>query len=119
MSMIISNQREREKKVEGIMKRLLAEKGITHYIEIPGAEEASEILPGGIYPVSGKILTDQGRLFYYWLDWDPVKNDYSLGDVTMPDGSVSDYWREVDPSEYEQLEQNESYQNARKKLGLK
>ena len=99
---------ELERKTRAIIDRLLAEKGITRYVPFDGSEEASEVLPGGIYPVSGLVLTDEGRLFHYWLGWHADKNDYTLGDE---DG----FWSEIDVSEYEA---DRDYQAARRKLGL-
>ena len=68
---------ELEQQTRAIIDRLLAEKGITRYVRFGGSEEASEVLPGGIYPVSGYVLTAEGRVFHYWLDWHADKNDYN------------------------------------------
>ncbi len=114
--MIIVNPKEREKKTSQIIQNLLAKKGIMHYTLFSCNEEASKYLPGGIYPESGKVLNSDGRIFSFWLDWDDEKQDYTLGDVTLPDGTVDDFWRELDPKDYEE---EPYYKLAKKKLGLK
>lgn len=116
--MWISPLTEREIKTAIIIKRLLKAKGIKKYVILDAIDEASEVLPGGIFPVSGEILTDKGKIYHYWLDWDEKKQDYSLGDVTLPDGTVDDYWREADEYEYSQSQKDPYYQIARKRLGL-
>ena len=101
---------ELERKTRAIIDRLLAEKGITCYVILDEDEEASKKLPGGIYPVSGTVLTDEGRLFHYWLDWHADKNDYTLGDE-------EGFWSEHDVSEYE-ANPDKYYQAAKQELGL-
>ena len=59
---------ELERKTRAIIDRLLTEKGIRRYVIFDEDEEASEVLPGGVYPVSGHVLTAEGRVFHYWLD---------------------------------------------------
>lgn len=115
---LILGDPEWEKKSLQIIQRLLREKGIHKYEILHFIHEASEVLPGGIFPVSGKILTDKGKLYYFWLDWDEKKQDYSLGDVTLPDGTVDDYWSEADQYEYAQQLKDPYYLIARKRLGL-
>lgn len=107
---------QQEGKVSNILRRLLGIKGIKKYVSFNIIEEPTEILPGGIYPYSGRILTIDGRLFSFWLDWDDKKQDYILGrDILKPDGSIYSFWHEVDPKAYGN---NPYYQIARKRLGL-
>ena len=101
---------ELERQTRAVVDRLLAEKGFRRYVIFDEDEEASEILPDGIYPVSGAVLTDEGRVFRYWLDWHADQDDYTLGEA---DG----FWSEVDISEYED-DPDEYYQAAKRKLGL-
>ncbi|MDP3724428.1 MAG: hypothetical protein Q8R11_02215 [bacterium] len=117
---ILINLFEKQKPtIEKILKRLLREKGIEKYEIFHYIEEASEVLPGEIFPVSGNILTREGKVYSFWLDWDEKKQDYSLGDVTLPDGTVDHYWsEEVDPFDHKATQKNPQYQLARKKLGL-
>jgi hypothetical protein len=104
------------RKRDQIFDRLLAEKGIDHYELITSDEEASEILPGGIYPYSGALLTKDGRVFSFWLGWDKSKRDYTLGeDEVGPDGKSVSFWKQEDPSEFHQ---DPGFRRAKRKLGL-
>ena len=106
---------ELERKTRAIIDRLLTEKGIRRYVIFDEDEEASKKLPGGIYPVSGTVLTDEGRVFHYWLDWHADQGDYNLGEA-------DNYWSEVDISAYENDPDRDThhraYHAAKRKLGL-
>ncbi|MAG59798.1 hypothetical protein CMO96_03360 [Candidatus Woesebacteria bacterium] len=103
-------------KLKQIFDRLLAEKGIGRYEIFTGDEEASEILPGGIYPQSGSLLTGDGRVFHFWLSWDKLKHDYTLGeDEIDPGGNLVSFWGQEDSSQWDQ---SPSFQEAKRKLGL-
>ena len=104
----VLDQPEMERKTRSIIHRLLAEKGITRYVIFDVVEEASKVLPGRIYPVSGLVLIDDGRVFGYWLDWNADKGDYTLGDE-------DDFWYEEDVSAFED---DWDYKEAKKKLEL-
>lgn len=107
---------QQEGKVSNILRRLLRTKGIKKYVVFDIIEEPTEVLPGGIYPYSGYIVTDTGKIYSFWLDWDDKKQDYILGrDILKPDGSIYSFWHEVDPKD----DANNPYcQIARKRLGL-
>lgn len=52
---------------------LLKELGITEeFITIDAVSEGKP-LPGGFSSESGTILTKDGKVYDYWLDWDPEK----------------------------------------------
>ncbi len=106
---------ELERKTRAIIDRLLTEKGIRRYVIFDEDEEASEVLPGGVYPVSGHVLTAEGRVFHYWLDWHADQGDYNLGEA-------DNYWSEVDISAYENDPDRDThhraYHAAKRKLGL-
>ncbi len=104
----VLDQPEMERKTRSIIDRLLAEKGITRYVIFEVVEEASKVLPGRIYPVSGLVLIDNGRVFSYWLDWNADKGDYTLGEE---DG----FWHETDVSAFEG---DRDYQEAKRGLDL-
>lgn len=113
---------EQVRKREKIIKKLLADKGIHRYEIFTGDEEASKVLPGGIYPYSGILLTDDGRVFSFWLDWDDKKQDYTLGDnkvIITEDGTVLPFWKEEAPSSFrENPAYQRAFQKASRLLGL-
>lgn len=95
-----------------VMQRLLAHKGVERFVILSADEEASRVLPGGIYPYSGLLLADSGSVFSFWLDWDESAGDYTLGDN-------SSRWREVDPSEVQAIPSlGDTFRRASRKLGL-
>lgn len=102
---------EQEVAVAKILKRLLRAKGIKKHIRLDTIDEASEVLPGGIYPVSGVVLTDENKLYTFWIGWDEPISDYELGES---DG----YWSEVPLSDYSEYEEKAFYLLARKRLNL-
>ena len=64
---------------EDLIGYLLKELGITEkYTDIDSTSEGKN-LPGGFQSESGLILTEDDKVYTYWLDWDPEK--------TAPDGS--------------------------------
>lgn len=93
---------------QAVLRRLLAERGIARYalflvsgegVELPGE-------PGGppIEAVSGFVLDAQGRVYGFWLTWDPAI------------GHRLDPWYEVtDPSEFAG---DPEFERARANLGL-
>jgi len=116
-------------------KELLKDEGVeTEDLEIFGASEEGRILPGGEVEESGSILTKEGRIYHYWLGWDPEKRapDGSKGYYTLNDkienpitGEVSPGFREATLDEYkefqEELDKGEDseFTQAAKELGIK
>jgi hypothetical protein len=69
-----------------------------------------EFLPGGapedpIEEVSGYVLSKQGRVFSFWLGWDPDKQEVTLTE-----------WQEVLPEPHWLT--SAEYRRARERLGL-
>lgn len=101
---------ERGDRVLQVMRRLLARKGVERFVILTGDEEASRVLPGGIYPYSGLLLADNGNVFSFWVDWDESAGDYTLGDN-------SNRWRQVHSSEVQAIPSlRETFLRARRKL---
>ena len=100
---------EISKKREEVITELLKEKGITEWELIDGCDEG-KTLPGGITEESGTILAKDGKIYDYWLDWDPEKiapdgskGYYALGEnfkdpVT---GELYPLFKEVSPERYQ------------------
>ena len=114
--------------IDDVVEELLKTKGITKYIEVDGVSEG-DVLPGGVYKVSGAILTQNDKIYDYWLIWDPEKiapdgskGYYSLGEnscFTDEKGERHCYFEEVTPEEYKRHQTNPAYLDAKKKLGIK
>jgi hypothetical protein len=102
-----------------LFSQLLGELGISkEFAEIDCVEEG-KILPGGYEYESGMILTEDGKVYAFWLDWDPEKKapDGSKGWYTL--GENDGFFREVSPgSERYPKSDDESFQKAKKELGL-
>jgi len=115
-----------------IISELLREKGISRYVEIEGDWEG-DILPGGTPNESGNILTEDGKVYTYWLGWDPekiapdgIKGWYTLGESFKDPvtGEPHPLFREVTPEEFQEmykhpLEKDPDYLRAKKELGLR
>lgn len=87
-----------------------------------------DTLPGGTLNESGTILAKDGKIYDYWLDWDPEKiaPDGSKGYYTLGENFVSErtgkpypLFREVSPEEYQKYQDDPSFIAAKKRLGLK
>jgi len=111
---------------------LLQEKGIARYIEIDGDTEG-DVLPGDIPNKSGMILTEDGKVYSYWLDWDPEKEPperkkvegvegwYTLGENKQYEvkGEVRTFFREIPPeSEAYPKPDDYAFLGAKRELGL-
>jgi len=113
--------------LDEVEAELLKEKGITEYEHLEGTTEG-DILPGGVDEVSGTILAKDGKIYHYWLDWDPEKiapdgskGYYALGEnfkdpVT---GELYPLFKEVSPERYQKYQDDPSFIAAKKRLGLK
>jgi len=81
----------------GILIELCREQGLTDFTTFASVWEGI-LLSGGVEERSGLILTREGRVYSYWLEWDP--------DRAAPDGSKGYYtlgknFREVSREQYE------------------
>ncbi len=87
-----------------ILRRLLLQKGIDRFAPFLTQQEG-RMLPGGIESVSGFVLTGEGELYGFWLDWDDREKGYVL----------EPWYRIEDPAEFAG---DPDYQQARRQLGL-
>lgn len=113
-----------------LMVGLCRELGIIgEFTTFDGSSEG-EMRPG-VCAESGKILTKEGKIYHYWLDWDPekiapdgTKGYYSLGDnrKSPRTGEPYPFFREATPEEYRKYQKHPEgypeYIAAKKKLGL-
>ncbi len=93
-----------------ILRELLADQGITEYAVIGGSTEGGK-LPTDLETESWVILTPDGKLWDYFLDWDP--------ETINPDGEKG-YYRFREPREEtpEGYQDYPGYLRARRELGL-
>ena len=90
-----------------VLERLLAERGLGAGEWWPFlVQEEGKALPGGLESLSGFVLTRRGRVFGWWLDWDPARGDYAL-----------DRWWPVEEPEREFGADGE-FRRARRRLRL-
>ena len=80
-----------------IIEELCKEKNLTDFVTIASVWEGN-ILPGDVEERSGLILTKEGKVFPYWLEWDSEKIN--------PNGEKGYYtlgkdFREVPREEYQ------------------
>jgi hypothetical protein len=101
-----------------VMARLLAERGL-----VPGewwpflVQGEGTSLPGGLEALSGFVLALDGRVYGWWLGWEP---DDGVGgqEGGAPEGRyVLDRWWRVDAPEAE-FAGDAEYAAARRRLGL-
>ena len=86
-----------------IIRNLLAKRGITRYALFLTQYEG-KALPGDVESISGFVLTSEGDVYGFWLDWDEEADRYVL-----------DPWYAVgDPSEFSS---DPEYLRARRSLG--
>ena len=116
-------------KLDELMTSLFREQGVIgRWEEFEGSTEGGP-LPGGIPKLSGTILAEDGRVFYYWLSWDSEKQApdgtrgwYTLGENRFfeYEGKKVAYFREILPSEKDEYPKpdDSSFLEAKKKLGL-
>jgi len=107
-----------------LMTSLLKEQGVIgRWEQLEGATEGGP-LPGGVPKLSGIVLTEDGRVFCYWLDWDPdktapdgTKGWYTLGENRTHVGGS--FFEEVLPgSESYPKPHDTAFLAAKRKLGL-
>jgi hypothetical protein len=121
-----------EEKFRELITSLLREQGIMgQWEQLEGTTEGKS-LPGGIESCSGTILTEDGKIYHYWLDWDPEKiapdgskGYYTLGEnkyYTDEKGEKCPFFEEASPEEYkryqEHPEEHIEYLLAKKELNL-
>ena len=111
----------------GVIAELMREKGFSRIVRFDGSWEGNT-LPGGTPNESGTVLTQDGRVFHYWLDWDPnktapdgTKGWYTLGENFKDPQTGEPYplFREVLPeSESYPKPDDEAFLRAKRELGL-
>ena len=111
----------------GVIAELMREKGFSRIVRFDGSWEGNT-LPGGTPNESGTVLTQDGRVFHYWLDWDPnktapdgTKGWYTLGENFKDPQTGEPYplFREVLPeSESYPKPDDEAFLRAMRELGL-
>ncbi len=110
-----------------IIKALVRECGISGRFYLFNCSEEGKFLPGWGTNESGMILTEEGKVYHYWMDWDPEKTapDGSKGWYTLGENFKNPFtrelhplFREVTPEEYERVKGYDDYLNARHALGL-
>ena len=111
-----------------VIAELLKDKG-NHRFAFLSVDWEGDTLPGGTPNESGEILTHDGRVFRFWLNWDPekpapdgTKGWYTLGENRFfeYEGKKVAYFREILPSEKDEYPKpdDSSFLEAKKKLGL-
>ena len=110
-----------------VITELLKEKGVARFAAIIRGWEG-DTLPGGTPNESGMILTQDGKVYTYWLGWDPekiapdkTKGWYTLGENKFYEyeGGKIPYFKEIPPGDEEYPKPDDSsYLEAKKKLGL-
>lgn len=91
-----------------VFRELLQERGITKYADVYSTAEGTEF-PSGLEMHAFWILTPDGKLWDYTIDWDPEK--------IAPDGSKG-YYTLIEPREETGWANRPYYIHARKELGL-
>jgi len=94
----------RRSETRGILRRLLAKRGIGRFALFLTQQEGKQ-LPGGIESLSGFVLTGAGEVYGFWLDWDGLEGEYVL-----------DPWYRV--ADLSDLACDPEYHRARRELGL-
>lgn len=110
-----------------ICAELLRERGVVEYVYVFGAREG-RILPSGIEDECGMILTKDGRVFAYCLEWDPEKKApngskgwYTLGENRFYEygGKKTPHFQEIHPGDESYPKPDDSsFLAAKRKLGL-
>ena len=108
---------------------LLSEQGIQEKFEPFDTTSEGKVMPGGGVNESGYVLLENGRIFAFWLNWDPEKlaPDGTKGWYTLGENFKDPHTGEPYPLFREVLPDSESYPKpddlafleAKKKLGLK
>ena len=117
-----------ERTNEDVVAELLKEKGITEWESLDYGNSEGDVLPGGVYNESGRILTKSGRVYDYWLLWDSEKiapdgskGYYSLGENFKDPVTGEPYplFEEILPGDegYPKLD-DRSFLEAKENLGL-
>jgi hypothetical protein len=70
-----------------------------------GGSSEGLLMPDGTEEVSGFVIDEQGRVFFFWMDWDRRMKAPALGT-----------WKQVDPEPH--WAESREYQRARAAVGL-
>ena len=103
--MAIKPSSNRETRQAHIIEELLRERGIGRYGLFLVSSEGRE-LPGGGESASGYVVDSDGRVFFFWLDWDEAQ-----------ECAVFSTWRRAEP-DGDWLEERE-YREALEVAGVK
>ena len=86
------------------LRRLLAARGIERFGVFSDIGEGTR-LPDGTEDVSGYVVDDRGRVFFFWTGWDAARGEVAL-----------ETWHEIAPKPG--WEQSAEYRAARRAAGL-
>ena len=100
----------RNLKARNIAKKLIKKKGIEKF-ELFDLNFSDQ--PGNIPICSGKLLTKEGKVFYFFTIWKPKEKEYSLKLQEIPQKDYLLYQEELDENE------DTEFTKAAKKLGIK
>lgn len=91
-----------------VFRELLQEREVTKYVDVYSSAEGTEF-PSGLEMHAFWILTPDGKLWVYTVDWNPEK--------LSPDGEKG-YYTLTEPREVSGWDNRPHYIRARKELGL-
>ena len=95
---------DRDERSLAAVSALLAERGIGRHAIFWDVGEGEEF-PDGTESMSGNVIDAEGRVYFFWTDWDAERNGPAFG-----------IWRREEPEEH-WLESKE-YRGARAAVGL-
>ena len=95
---------DRDERSLAAVSELLVERGIRRHAIFWDVGEG-EMFPDGTESMSGNVIDAEGRVYFFWTDWDAERNGPAFG-----------IWRREEPEEH-WLESRE-YRDARAAVGL-
>ena len=104
-----------------VLERLLAEKGLASGQWWPFFVQAEgKMLPGGLEALSGYVLTREGAVYGWWLQWAPSPRRSAASQEAGGDGGdggdyVLDPWWQVAAPDHE-FAADDEYRQARRRL---
>ena len=96
---------DRDERAMSAVATLLTERGMGRHATFFDVGEGEEI-PDGTESTSGFVIDAEGRVYFFWTDWDADRGGPTFGT-----------WRRVDPPPDAWLE-SEEYRAARVSVGL-
>jgi hypothetical protein len=88
------------------LERLIRGRGLARF-GIFHASGEGRMLPDGSESGSGYVIDENGRHYFYWLDWDVARARLALT-----------RWEELDSGEFADLQDDPEYGRARADVGL-